>query len=41
VFPGHGAVIEDPSSLIADMRAHHRDRADTLAGMLGDEGRSP
>jgi len=40
VFPGHGPFIDDPSRLIEEMRRHHRERADDLAGMLRDEGRS-
>jgi glyoxylase-like metal-dependent hydrolase (beta-lactamase superfamily II) len=40
VFPGHGPVIEDPRGLIQEMRSHHRERADALAEMLTDEGRS-
>jgi glyoxylase-like metal-dependent hydrolase (beta-lactamase superfamily II) len=40
VFPGHGPVIDDPRGLIGEMRRHHRERADDLAGMLAEEGRS-
>jgi glyoxylase-like metal-dependent hydrolase (beta-lactamase superfamily II) len=40
VFPGHGPVIDDPRALIDEMRRHHRERADDLAGMLTDDGRS-
>jgi hypothetical protein len=40
VFPGHGPVIKDPRLLIVEMREHHRERADDLAGMLTEEGRS-
>jgi len=40
VFPGHGEPIEDPATLIADMRLHHRDRTEKLATMLDDRGKS-
>ena len=40
VFPGHGPFIDDPNRLIEEMRRHHRERADDLAGMLRDEGSS-
>jgi glyoxylase-like metal-dependent hydrolase (beta-lactamase superfamily II) len=40
VFPGHGQIIDDPHRLIEEMRAHHRERADGLAAMLTDHGRS-
>jgi glyoxylase-like metal-dependent hydrolase (beta-lactamase superfamily II) len=40
VFPGHGPFIDDAHRLIEDMRKHHRQRADALAGMLTDGGRS-
>jgi glyoxylase-like metal-dependent hydrolase (beta-lactamase superfamily II) len=40
VFPGHGLVIDDPRGLIDEMRRHHRERADDLAGLLTGEGRS-
>jgi glyoxylase-like metal-dependent hydrolase (beta-lactamase superfamily II) len=40
VFPGHGPVIEEPHGLIEEMRRHHRERVDDLAGRLGSEGKS-
>ena len=40
VFPGHGPVIDDPRGLIDEMRRHHRERADDLAGMLTEDGRT-
>jgi glyoxylase-like metal-dependent hydrolase (beta-lactamase superfamily II) len=36
VYPGHGEPIEDPTGLIRDMRRHHRERTDDLAGRLGE-----
>ena len=36
-FPGHGDPIDDPDARAAELIAHHRERLDTLAGMLGDE----
>lgn len=40
VYPGHGEPIEQPHSLIEEMRAHHRSRAERLASMLDREGKS-
>jgi glyoxylase-like metal-dependent hydrolase (beta-lactamase superfamily II) len=40
VFPGHGPVIAEPDHLIEDMRSHHRERAERLAGLLTDGGRT-
>lgn len=40
VFPGHGPPIEDPRAVIEDMRSHHRHRAEALARMLDEKGKS-
>jgi hypothetical protein len=40
VFPGHGPPIEDPPTVIGEMRSHHRRRTETLARLLDDEGKS-
>jgi glyoxylase-like metal-dependent hydrolase (beta-lactamase superfamily II) len=40
VFPGHGPPIEDPMTVIQEMRSHHRRRTDTLAQMLDEGGKS-
>ena len=40
VFPGHGPPIEDPRTVIEEMRSHHRRRTETLAHMLDEEGKS-
>jgi glyoxylase-like metal-dependent hydrolase (beta-lactamase superfamily II) len=40
VFPGHGPPIEDPHGLIEEMRTHHHQRTERLAGLLDEEGLS-
>ncbi|MBI4260718.1 MAG: MBL fold metallo-hydrolase [Actinobacteria bacterium] len=40
VWPGHGEPILDPPALIAQMKEHHRERSDEIAGRLDREGRS-
>jgi glyoxylase-like metal-dependent hydrolase (beta-lactamase superfamily II) len=40
VFPGHGPPIEDPPTVIGEMRSHHRRRTEVLARLLDDEGKS-
>jgi glyoxylase-like metal-dependent hydrolase (beta-lactamase superfamily II) len=40
VYPGHGEPIQDPHRVIEEMRAHHRERTVTLAGLLDDEGKT-
>jgi glyoxylase-like metal-dependent hydrolase (beta-lactamase superfamily II) len=40
VYPGHGPAIDDPRTLIEEMRAHHRKRAEELATLLTPEGRT-
>ena len=40
VFPGHGPPIEDPRTVIEEMRSHHRRRARTLAGLIDEAGKS-
>jgi glyoxylase-like metal-dependent hydrolase (beta-lactamase superfamily II) len=40
VFPGHGEPIERPAELIADVRAHHVRRVETVAGVLDGDGKS-
>ena len=40
VFPGHGPVIEEPHTLIEELRRHHRDRVEDLASRMTPEGKS-
>jgi glyoxylase-like metal-dependent hydrolase (beta-lactamase superfamily II) len=40
VHPGHGEPIHDPHGLIEAMRAHHRERADDLAGRLSERAKT-
>ncbi len=40
VYPGHGPVIEQPHVLIEEMRRHHAERGEGLAGMLDPDGQT-
>ena len=40
-YPGHGDPIEDAVGWIDSTIAHHMDRKDEIARMLGDRGRTP